>query len=228
MTSEVTQEARNAAADLLHEVGCLLGDDGIGQVADLIRDGEYDDHDATIAFAKFERETIARMNAKPSDDKAIMRELRPSKAAMEKIERMEQANAAGLAEIRNMPFGGAAQSGEGRSGAGEDEIRVPREPTDDMVQAGLYQVGVGGDEWAMVYQIWVDMFDSLTLDGGCTQSLPAALNARQSGEGGNTLQHVAYYDEGAFHWMSGIAPRNCELYAAWPAALRATDDAGGA
>lgn len=29
-----------------------------------------------------------------------------------------------------------------------------------------------------------------------------------------TLQHVAYYDEGQFHWMSGIAPRDCELFAA--------------
>lgn len=27
------------------------------------------------------------------------------------------------------------------------------------------------------------------------------------------LQHVAYFDEGEFHWMSGIAPRDCELYA---------------
>lgn len=28
------------------------------------------------------------------------------------------------------------------------------------------------------------------------------------------MQHVAYYDEGQFHWMSGIAPRDCELFAA--------------
>lgn len=28
------------------------------------------------------------------------------------------------------------------------------------------------------------------------------------------MQHVAYYDEGAFHWMSGIAPRDCELFTA--------------
>ncbi|WP_303758386.1 hypothetical protein [Sphingobium yanoikuyae] len=28
-----------------------------------------------------------------------------------------------------------------------------------------------------------------------------------------TLQHVAYFDEGQFHWMSGIAPRDCELFA---------------
>lgn len=25
-------------------------------------------------------------------------------------------------------------------------------------------------------------------------------------------QHVAYFDEGEFYWMSGIKPRNCELY----------------
>tara|TARA_Y100001933_G_scaffold90783_2_gene91768 strand:- start:1003 stop:1350 length:348 start_codon:yes stop_codon:yes gene_type:complete len=25
-------------------------------------------------------------------------------------------------------------------------------------------------------------------------------------------RHVAYYDEGQFHWVSGIAPRDCELY----------------
>lgn len=29
-------------------------------------------------------------------------------------------------------------------------------------------------------------------------------------------QHVAYFDEGEFHWLSGIAPRNCELYTAPP------------
>lgn len=29
-------------------------------------------------------------------------------------------------------------------------------------------------------------------------------------------QHVAYFDDGQFHWMSGVAPRNCELYTAWP------------
>ena len=25
-------------------------------------------------------------------------------------------------------------------------------------------------------------------------------------------QHVAYYDDGEFHWMYGHSPRNCELY----------------
>ena len=27
------------------------------------------------------------------------------------------------------------------------------------------------------------------------------------------LQHVAYYNDGEFYWMSGIAPRDCELFA---------------
>lgn len=209
MTSEVTQEARNAAADLLHEVGCLLGDDGIGQVADLIRDGEYDDHDATIAFAKFERETIARMNAKPSDDKAIMRELRPSKAAMEKIERMEQANAAGLAEIRNMPFGGAAQSGEGRSGAEEDTASLCDKPEWNKHSGGGNPVAPhnlveikqrGGDTgifaagsltWKHGAFIWevldtvpeADIVAWRLVNPYKLNKALAALNARQSGEG---------------------------------------------
>lgn len=27
------------------------------------------------------------------------------------------------------------------------------------------------------------------------------------------MQRVAYFDEGQFHWMSGVAPRDCELFA---------------
>jgi len=27
------------------------------------------------------------------------------------------------------------------------------------------------------------------------------------------MQHVAYFDEGRFEWMSGIRARDCELYA---------------
>lgn len=56
---------------------------------------------------------------------------------------------------------------------GDVGVMVPRNPTDDMVQAGLYQLSVGGDEWAMIYQIWTDMFTTLTMDGGCIDSLPA-------------------------------------------------------
>lgn len=41
---------RDAAADLLDELSSLLGHNGLGQVADLIRAGEYDEHDALKAF----------------------------------------------------------------------------------------------------------------------------------------------------------------------------------
>lgn len=30
---------------------------------------------------------------------------------------------------------------------------------------------------------------------------------------GRYFQHVAYFDDGKFEWMSGIRPRDCELYA---------------
>ena len=60
-----------------------------------------------------------------------------------------------------------------RSGE-EPPLMVPRNPTDDMVQAGLYQFKLGGDEWATVYQIWTDMFTALTMDGGCIDRLPVA------------------------------------------------------
>ena len=51
---EITQAVRDAAADLLDELSSILDHNGIRQVADLIRDSEYDDHEAVKAFAKFE------------------------------------------------------------------------------------------------------------------------------------------------------------------------------
>ena len=49
---EAAQEDRNAAADILDEISSLTQDDGIGQVADLIRDGEYDEHDTVQRTAR--------------------------------------------------------------------------------------------------------------------------------------------------------------------------------
>ena len=54
------------------------------------------------------------------------------------------------------------------------------------------------------------------LDG---EKLPESLNKALYGLCDGTLvvspamQHVAYFDEGEFHWMSGIKPRDCELFA---------------
>ena len=45
---EVTREDRLLVADILDKVSDLLDHTGIGQVADLIRDGEYDEHDCVV------------------------------------------------------------------------------------------------------------------------------------------------------------------------------------
>ena len=69
-SGEVEQIDRDAAADLLHEISNLLDHEGIGQVADLIRDGMYDEHDATVAFARH------RLAARPA----------PAEDAVERVE----------------------------------------------------------------------------------------------------------------------------------------------
>lgn len=122
----VTQEARKAAADLLDEVSSLLGDTGIGQVADLIRDGEYDEHDATLAFARFERDILARSRSEAGGtipaDHPLAKGLRTSQKALDEIKRQQQANIAGYLAMRNMPIGSVAADARhqyGRTGAGE-------------------------------------------------------------------------------------------------------------
>lgn len=54
----VTQEDREAAADVLDEISALLDHVGIGQVADLIRDGEYDEHDVMPYFSAFRQQAM--------------------------------------------------------------------------------------------------------------------------------------------------------------------------
>lgn len=59
----VTAEDREAAADLLDEISSLLDHVGIGQVADLIRDGEYDEHEAADAFRRHRLSSTAALEA---------------------------------------------------------------------------------------------------------------------------------------------------------------------
>lgn len=61
---QITAADRMAAADLLDEISTLLDHNGIGQVADLIRVGEFDEHEATIAFARFRRQAEAAERAR--------------------------------------------------------------------------------------------------------------------------------------------------------------------
>lgn len=47
----------------------------------------------------------------------------------------------------------------------------------------------------------------------CYQIADAMLAARVKPAAEPAMQHVGYFDDGEFHWMSGIKPRSCELYA---------------
>jgi hypothetical protein len=60
--TDVTQEDRQLVADILDEVSYLLDHNGIGQVADLIRDGEYDEHDCVAIVARH------RLNNRPQPE----------------------------------------------------------------------------------------------------------------------------------------------------------------
>ena len=68
----VEQVDRDAAADILDEIASLIQDDGIGQVADLIRDGEYDEHD-TVARVAHHR--LATQAHEPSADVVEVRKV---------------------------------------------------------------------------------------------------------------------------------------------------------
>tara|TARA_B100000378_G_scaffold123871_1_gene99969 strand:- start:3133 stop:3456 length:324 start_codon:yes stop_codon:yes gene_type:complete len=70
MTTTPSARAREAAADVLDEISALLGHDGIGQAADLIRDFEYDEHDVMPIFARFEAE-IREQCARELDHRAL-------------------------------------------------------------------------------------------------------------------------------------------------------------
>lgn len=54
----ITDADRVAAADILDEVSSLLDHVGIGQVADLIRDGEYDEHECLKLTATHREQAV--------------------------------------------------------------------------------------------------------------------------------------------------------------------------
>lgn len=91
-----------------------------------------------------------------------------------------------------------AQAGRGKSaalateaqpsdGAGdplrEDMVMLPREPTPEMMNAGLYQSS-HDSTYADVHSIWKAMFDAVALDGGSSDHLPATPKAPQTDAAG--------------------------------------------
>lgn len=67
----------------------------------------------------------------------------------------------------------------------EDVVMLPREPTEAMMDAGLYHSS-HDSTWGDVHTIWKAMFDAVALDGGVSTQLPAdpaTLPSPASGEG---------------------------------------------
>jgi hypothetical protein len=54
----------------------------------------------------------------------------------------------------------------------DEPARIPREPTEAMMDAGLYHASHDAT-YADVHSIWKGMFDAVTLDGGCTVDAPS-------------------------------------------------------
>lgn len=51
-------------------------------------------------------------------------------------------------------------------------LTVPRYPTDEMMNAGLYHCSADMT-WSDLFTAWTAMFDAIALDGGLTTELPA-------------------------------------------------------
>jgi hypothetical protein len=67
--------------------------------------------------------------------------------------------------------------------AGDDDVvMIPREPTEAMMNAGLYHSS-HDSEWVDVNAMWKAMFDAVTLDGGASVSAPAAPTPPDAGQG---------------------------------------------
>jgi hypothetical protein len=137
----------------LAKLGLMLSVMASGEAAEVVG------YDAADLYA----EVLMALGIEDADDTDIALEIARDHPEGDILASLSTPTAEPMAELQRL----------GQEYDGEVLVMAPREPTDDMVQAGLYQLSVGGDEWAMVYQIWVDMFTAITMDGGITTSLPA-------------------------------------------------------
>jgi hypothetical protein len=118
--------------------------------------------------ADFDHEQAA-CNFCAAINNAILAKLTPSEMTERQRDHFAAAMAYTDGERETVPATPAAGDGALR----ESELTVPREPTDEMMQAGLYASSHDSD-WGSVNQVWKAMFDSIALDGGCTTLLPVA------------------------------------------------------
>lgn len=70
---------------------------------------------------------------------------------------------------------------------GKQEM-IPREPTQEMMNAGLYHCSADMT-WADLHTAYKAMFDAVALDGGCTAELPAAPRPDRTAEAGDAFEH---------------------------------------
>jgi len=95
----VTESDRIATADLLDEISSLLDHVGIGQVADLIRDGEYDEHEAVSYFTSHRLQSVAAATA--AKDAEIAELAQAVRCIMARCEALEDEAYNGIANDRD-------------------------------------------------------------------------------------------------------------------------------
>ena len=88
------------------------------------------------------------------------------------------ANSAGGIEVAivSLPIARVKALVEGRNtrpAPAEDEVTIPRNPTEAMMDAGLYHCS-HDMEWSDLFTAWQAMFDAVTLDGGMTEHAKAS------------------------------------------------------
>ena len=73
---EVTQADREAAADILDELSSIMDHHGLGQIADLVRDGEYDEHPTAQSLATHRIQSTAALQSELDAAKVEIERLR--------------------------------------------------------------------------------------------------------------------------------------------------------
>jgi len=152
-------------------------------------------HQATLDAA------IAALSAPQGDDKTILKELRPSKKAMEKIDRIAQANAAGMAALRDMPLGSAAPQGEVEREALRREIINSPETADFMAGVPI-EAAHQRERWGADHDAGKTPVDWFWLIGYLAQK---AANSSVKGDTEKALHHTISTAAALANWHAALS-----------------------